>query len=60
MPADEDVLRAARNAYLVLIVTLLGIGIYQLVTVGEVRPEILGLWIGGVVVYYGSKWYYER
>lgn len=60
MPADDAVLRAARNAFLVLLVALVAVGVYQFATVGAIRPEITGLWLGGVVVYMGSKWFYSR
>ena len=57
---DEVVLKSARNAFLVLILALLGVGLYQIAMVGSVTPVIGGIWLAGVVAFYGSKVYYGR
>lgn len=60
MPADDAVLRAARNAFLLLLLALVVISTYQFVTVGGLAPEIGAIWVVGVGTYYGSRWYYGR
>lgn len=60
MPADESVLRAARNAYLLILLALVAVSTYQFVTTGGLAPEIAAIWVVGVGTYYGSKWYYGR
>jgi hypothetical protein len=57
---DDDVLRSARNAYLVLIVALLAVGAYQFVVAGGVSTPIVALWVAGAGVFYASKYYYGR
>lgn len=53
------VLRSARNGYLVLIVLLVVISIYQFLQVGTVRPSIAILWIVGAGTFYLSKYKYR-
>ena len=60
MPADDVVTRAARNAFLALLISLVGIAVYQFVTRGGIAPEVTALWVLGVAVYGGSTWYYRR
>lgn len=58
MPVDDTVTRSARNGYLVLILVLLGLSIYQFVTGGGFLAG--ALWVVGVAVFYVSKYYYMR
>lgn len=58
MPVDDPVMRSARNGYLVLILVLLGLSIYQFVTDGGFLAG--ALWVVGVAVFYVSKYYYQR
>jgi len=60
MPADDLVLRSARNAFLALLLVLVAISIYQFITVGSVTPAIAVVWVTGAGVFYVSKWYYGR
>jgi len=53
-------MRAARNAFLVLITLLLGISTYQFVTINGLTRPIALLWGVSVVAYFASKFYYER
>jgi len=57
---DETVLKSARNGFLVLILAILAVGLYQIAMTGSASPTIIGVWISGVLVFYGSKVYYER
>lgn len=58
MSPTESVLLAARNAFLVLFVVLLGLSIYQFVTGGGFLAG--ALWTLGALVFYASKYYYQR
>lgn len=58
MAVDEVMLRAARNAYLLILIALVAVSTYQFVTIGGLAPEIAAIWVVGVGTYYGSKWYY--
>jgi len=60
MAVDDSVLLGARNGFLVVLLALLAVGVYQVVQVGSVSPAVGGTWVAGVLVFYGSKWYYER
>jgi len=60
MAVDDPAIRAARNAFLVLVVTLVGVSTAQFATLGLIRPETALLWVLAVATYFGSKWYYER
>jgi 1,4-dihydroxy-2-naphthoate octaprenyltransferase len=59
MSEDLVVLRSARNAFLVLLVLLLAVGVVQFVAGDGVTGPVGGLWVAGVVVYTGSKYYYR-
>lgn len=58
MAVDDIVMRSARNGYLVLILVLLVLSIYQFLTGGGFLAG--GLWVVGVAVFYASKYYYRR
>lgn len=60
MVEADPVMRAARNGFLVLIVVLLGLSIYEFVFVDGSRLTVPALWTLGVVVFYASKLYYQR
>jgi len=60
MVEADPVMRAARNAFLVVIVLLLGVSVYQFLTIGIVSRPIGLLWVAGVLAFYGSKYYYQR
>jgi len=60
MAEADPVMRAARNGFLVLIVVLLGLSIYEFVFVDGSRLTVPALWTLGVVVFYASKFYYQR
>lgn len=60
MVEADPVMRAARNGFLVLIIVLLGLSVYRFWFLEEGGMTIPLLWTLGVVVYYGSKLYYER
>lgn len=56
----DSPMRAARNAFMVLILVLLGLSVYQFVFVEAGGLTIPALWTLGVVVYFLSKLYYDR
>jgi len=60
MVESTPVVRAARNGYFVLILALFGAGMYRIIVLQEDGLLLSGLWVVGVVVYYGSKYYYEQ
>lgn len=60
MPVDDAVLRAARNAFMFVLLALLAVSIYQFVVLGGLAWEVGVIWVVGVGAYYGSKWYYGR
>ena len=60
MAADLLVLRAARNAYLLVLLALVGTSTYQFATTGGITPAVAILWIVGAGGFYLSKWYYRR
>lgn len=60
MPVDLDLLRAARNAFLLILVTLVAISVYQFFTLGRITTVVAVVWIVGAAGFYGSKWYYGR
>jgi hypothetical protein len=60
MAVEMAVLRSARNAFLVLLLTLVGLAVYEFVSLGTVRPGTAIAWVAGAAVYFGSKWYYGR
>jgi hypothetical protein len=57
---DDAVLKSARNGFLVLILAVLAVGVYQITQEGTASPAIVATWVAGVLVFYGSKWYYGR
>lgn len=59
MPADDIVLLSARNAFLVLILLLLGISTYQFYTIQGVTTPVAAMWVTAAGVFYLSKWYYN-
>jgi hypothetical protein len=58
MPPSEEMLLAARNGFLGLFVVLFGLSVYQFIN-GE-GFLAGGLWTLGAVVFYASKFYYNR
>ncbi len=60
MPADDVVLRSARNAFLVLLLVLVGVSAYQFLTIQRVTLEIAVIWVAGAATFYLSKWRYRR
>lgn len=60
MPVDDAVMRSARNAFLALLVVLIGVSGYQFVTIGKITPEIAVVWVTGAGTFYLSKWHYGR
>jgi len=60
MAVDEVTLRGARNGFLVVLLALLAVGVVEIIREGAVSPAIGGTWVAGVLVFYGSKWYYGR
>lgn len=59
MVEADPVMRAARNGFLVLILVLLGVSIYEFIYVENSGLVVPALWTIGVVVFYGSKYYYR-
>lgn len=57
---DDALLLSARNGFLVCILALLAVGLYEIATTGSVSTTIGGIWVAGVVAFYGSKVYHER
>jgi len=60
MVEADPVMRAARNAFLVVILLLLGVSTYQFFTIDSITRPIALLWIVAVLAFYGSKHYYRR
>lgn len=60
MPADDAVLRSARNAFMVLLLLLLAISTYQFYTTGGLTRPVGVLWVAGAGTFYLSKWHYGR
>ena len=60
MAADLLVLRSARNAYLLVLLALVGTSTYQFATTGGITPAVALLWIVAAGGFYLSKWYYRR
>ena len=60
MPADLLVLRAARNAFLFVLLALVGVSSYQFATTGGLDPGVAIIWVVGAGGFYASKWYYRR
>jgi len=57
---DDAVLYSARNAFLVLLLVLVGLSLYQFATLGRIRPGIAVVWVAGAGTFYLSKWHYGR
>lgn len=60
MVEADPVVRSARNGFFVLILALFGVGMYQIIVLGDDGLLVSTLWLVGVVVFYGSKQYYRR
>jgi len=60
MPADDAVLRSARNAFGVVLVLLFAISTYQFYTIRGVTRPIAVLWVAAAGVFYLSRYYYRR
>jgi len=60
MVEADPVMRGARNGFLVLILALLAVSVYNFVFVTGSGLTVPALWALGVVVFYGSKYYYQR
>jgi hypothetical protein len=60
MVEADPVVRSARNGFFVLILALFGVGMYQIIVLGDDGLLVSTLWLVGVVVFYGSKQYYKR
>lgn len=60
MAKVDPVMQAARNGFLVLIVVLLAVSVYEFVYVDQSGLTVPALWTLGAVVYFASKYYYER
>ena len=57
---SDEVLRSARNAFLVLMVLLVAISTYQCFSFGGVTDPVAVMWVVGAGAFYASKWYYGR
>ncbi len=53
-------LRSARNGYLVVLVLLVGISVYQFYTFGGITDPVAAIWVAAAGAFYLSKWYYGR
>jgi Ca2+/Na+ antiporter len=60
MAKADPKIRAARNGFLVLIVLLLTMSVYQFMLLSDPEPLIAVLWIVGAAVFYASRYYYRR
>ncbi|MFB6074270.1 MAG: hypothetical protein ABEJ89_04590 [Haloarculaceae archaeon] len=60
MAPDQRTLHSARNGFLVVILALVAVAAYQFWTRGRIAPAVSAVWVLGVAVFYGSKWYYGR
>jgi hypothetical protein len=58
MVEADPVMRAGRNGFAVLIVVLLGLGIYEYVVESDLA--VPAVWAIGVVTFYASQYYYRR
>lgn len=57
---DAVMLRSARNAYLLVLVLLVGLSAYQFYTFGGISDPVAAIWVAAVGAFYLSKWYYGR
>jgi len=60
MVEADPPMRAARNAFFVLIIALLAVSIYELVYVDDSGLTVPALWTLGAGLYYVSLYYYRR
>lgn len=60
MATDRVVLLAARNAFLFVLLALVGVSTYQFATIGRLEPGVAVIWVVGAGGFYASKWYYRR
>jgi hypothetical protein len=57
---DDVVLRSARNAFLVVLLLLVGISTYQFYTIGGITSPVAAIWVAAAGAFYLSKWHYGR
>jgi hypothetical protein len=57
---DDIVLRSARNAFLIVLLFLVGASTYQFYTIGGITTPIAAIWVAAASSFYLSKWYYGR
>ncbi|WP_436936179.1 hypothetical protein [Halovenus marina] len=60
MVEADDTMRAGRNAFLVLVLALLGAWAGRLLIGSENDPVLFGLWALGAAAFYASKYYYRQ
>lgn len=60
MVEADPPMRAARNAFFVLIIALLGVSIYEFVYVDDSGLVVPTLWALGAGLYYASLYYYRN
>jgi len=60
MVEADPPMRAARNAFFVLIIALLGVSIYEFVFVDDSSLAVPALWALGAGLYYASLYYYRN
>jgi hypothetical protein len=60
MVEADDTMRAGRNAFLVLILAVLGAWAGRLLLGSENDPVLFGLWALGAAAFYASKYYYQQ
>jgi len=60
MVEADPPMRAARNAFFVLIIALLAVSIYEFVYVDDSGLTVPALWTLGAGLYYVSLYYYRR
>lgn len=60
MELDDPAILAARNAFIVLLVVLFGLSVYQFAFVENGDMMAAALWTLGAAVFYVSRTYYRR
>ncbi len=60
MVEADPVMRAARNAFGVLMVALLVVWLYTFAFADSPNQRLFDVWLLGAVVYLLSQWYYQR
>lgn len=60
MVEADPVMRAARNGFGVLMVSLLLVWLYELAILGDPTQRLFDLLLLGALVYWLSQWYYSR